>query len=338
MSEHKQTERGGYPLWVPNLTHFKPGAPGGVDQNRIAAQIAHLRPHVSRFLLAGSTGDGWEIDDTAFAALIELAQDGTVFPGETRLMFGALRPTTDAVIARARLVEERLAKGPKLAAQAVGHAVCPPVEPGASQETILDHYRRVLRETEMPIAVYQLPQVTQCAISVETMRALADEPKVVMFKDSSGEDAVAKAGATKGVLALRGAEGRYSAWVAPDGPYDGWLLSSGNSVPELLDATARHLASGETAAAAEASAKASQIVDRLFAAAAPLTFGNAFSNANRAADHIRAWGPKWRAVEPPLTASGNRLPETLLAEADAILKDGGIDVTSGYLDAEGVSV
>jgi 4-hydroxy-tetrahydrodipicolinate synthase len=316
------------PLWVPILSHYRGGA---IDRDRMASQIGSLLPFVRQFLVGGSTGDGWEHDDAAAAALTALACNDAVFRKGTKLLLASLRPTTDAVVARAVAIERQLAEAGAGAASVVGLAICPPVDAAASQEAILRHYRAVMEATTLPIAVYQLPQVTGCAIAPETMRTLAAEPRVVMFKDSSGLDVVAKAGAAKGVVALRGAEGGFAEALAPEGPYDGWLLSSGNAVPEALRAIATHLESGERDRAAALSARTTTAIARLFEAVKPLAFGNAFSNANRAADHIRAYRGGWRAAPPPVTISGATIPAEILAVAAAevspLLPEGG----RGYL-------
>ncbi len=315
-------------LWVPILSHYRAGA---IDRDRMAAQIGSVLPFVRQFLVGGSTGDGWEHDDAAAAALTGLACDAAVFGTGTKLLLASLRPTTDAVVGRAVAIERQLAETGTGASAVVGLAICPPVDAAASQETILRHYHAVMEATTLPIAVYQLPQVTGCAIAPETMRTLAAEPRVIMFKDSSGIDVVAKAGAAKGVVALRGAEGGFAEALAPEGPYDGWLLSSGNAVPEALRAIATHLERGERDQAAALSARTTTAIANLFEAVKPLTFGNAFSNANRAADHIRAYRDGWRTASPPVTISGATIPPDVLAVAAAevspLLPDGG----RGYL-------
>ena len=49
------------PLWCPLLTHYT--REGALDHARMKAHLTHLAPHVRGFLIPGSTGDGWEMDD-----------------------------------------------------------------------------------------------------------------------------------------------------------------------------------------------------------------------------------------------------------------------------------
>jgi 4-hydroxy-tetrahydrodipicolinate synthase len=302
-------------LWVPLLTHYRGTGPVAVDPARMAAHVAHLRPHVRQFLLAGSTGDGWELSVRQLLELARLSRNRAVFDREARLLFGLLRGTTDEVILWAGALEQNfLDEGPP-AGELLGYAVCPPIDAAAGQDTIRRHYERVLEATTRPIAVYELPQVTGCSIAPETLRAIAEDPRVVLFKDTGGVDAVARAGAVAQVVMLRGAEGGYVEALKPMGPYDGWLLSTANVFGREFRQILRLRDAGQADAARQLSDTLARQVAALFESAGSLPFGNAFSNANRAGDHILAWGAAWREAPPPLTVSGNPLPGALLAAA-----------------------
>jgi 4-hydroxy-tetrahydrodipicolinate synthase len=305
-------------LWVPLLTHYRRTAESvKADAERIGAHLAYIRPSVRQFLIAGSTGDGWEMTFETFLDLVQLTRRHDLFDG-TKLLFGALRPTTDGVIEWAHRFETNLRQEGGVAGEYVGLAVCPPIDPQADQRTILTHYERVLEKTHSPIAIYQLPQVTGCSIEPDTMRVLARHPRVIMFKDTSGIDTVASAG-VPGVTMVRGAEGNYLESLAPAGPYDGWLLSTGNAFGPILRRILELHGNNEHERAKRISNVLATLVEMLFAEAATIRFGNPFSNANRAVDHLWAYGREWRLMPPPLTASGNELPEHLLiAAADLV--------------------
>ncbi|WAP67868.1 dihydrodipicolinate synthase family protein [Jiella pelagia] len=234
------------------------------------------------------------------------------------ILFGVLRPTTDEVVARLEQLERRLAADADLAARFRGVAVCPPVDPAASQDDIIAHFARVLKVSRNPIAVYQLPQVTGCAIAPETLvQLVAEHPRIVMFKDSSGEDVVAKSGRSfDGTVLVRGAEGGYLDALSPSGPYHGWLLSTGNALGEPLR---RLLALRDGGAAEEAralSVEISGIVDAVFSLAKDEGGANAFSNANRAMDHLRAYGLGWTEAPLPLKVNGEPLSRALVGAVE----------------------
>lgn len=320
-------------LWVPALTHYRQeGRRVVLDGARTAAHLRAMQPAVRQFLLAGSTGDGWEMDIGTLEALIRLTTDRDTFGG-TRFLVGALRATTDEVVERARTVERLLhdLRGP--AGQFMGLAICPPIDADADQPAIRAHYEAVLAATSCPIAAYQLPQVTKCRILPETLRALAANPRLAMFKDTSGEDTVAKAGRIEGITFVRGAEGGYLEALGPDGLYDGWLLSTGNAFGPLLRTMLKLHAAGQLVVAGRLSNVMSELVAALFAAAAELPFGNPFSNANRAVDHLLAYGAGWREQQRPLTISGDTLPDTLLQTAFDLLGHLPSPAGRGYLAA-----
>ena len=320
------------PLWVPLLTHYRGGAPVAVDRARMAAHVAHLRPHLRQFLLAGSTGDGWELGVSQLRELARLARDPAVFDPESRVLFGLLRGTTDEVIVWAGAIEQNFRDEGLPAGEFLGYAVCPPIDAAAGQDAIRRHYERVLARTTRPIAVYELPQVTGCSIAPPTLRALAEDPRIILFKDTGGVDAVAQAGAIDGVVMLRGAEGGYAEALKPEGPYDGWLLSTANVFAREFRHILRLLDDGRKDAARALSDRLARQVAALFEAAAALPFGNAFSNANHAGDHILAYGQAWREAPPPVTVSGNTLPRALLeAAAQSLAEHPGVP-ERGYME------
>ncbi|HEX7969755.1 MAG TPA: dihydrodipicolinate synthase family protein [Stellaceae bacterium] len=304
---------------MPLLTHYRRHDGVAVDRERMAAHVASLRPHVRQFLLAGSTGDGWELELGHLLDLAALARDAGVFDPASRVLFGLLRRSTDEVVEWAAALERDFKSEGMPAADFAGFAVCPPADAHAGQDAIRRHYERVLEATSRPIAVYELPQVTGCAIAPSTLRALAANPRITMFKDSSGADTVARAGPIEGVVMLRGAEGDYVEALRPEGPYDGWLLSTANVFAEDFRRILRLRDAGKADQARDISALLSRQIAALFKAAGEVPFGNAFSNANRAGDHLLAHGSAWRSAPAPLTVSGHPLPRDLLAEAAQIL-------------------
>lgn len=58
-------------LWCPPLTHYTAG--GTVDRDRMAAHWRCMVPHVSAFLVPGSTGDAWEMRDDEIRSVVDLA-------------------------------------------------------------------------------------------------------------------------------------------------------------------------------------------------------------------------------------------------------------------------
>jgi dihydrodipicolinate synthase/N-acetylneuraminate lyase len=327
-------------LWCPLLTHYclREGRVA-VDRRRMAAHMRSLGPYTDRFLLASSAGDGWDLDTSQFNDLLTFARHEAYWAPTARFFVAALGRTTLDVVRRGQTIRARL--GDRQAFGLAGITVCPPVTPDATQEEIRAHYRRVVREVGLPVAVYHLPQVTHCSIEPDTLAAIvAEHESVIAFKDSSGTDAVATSGADlNGSLLLRGAEGEYAESLkAGGGPYDALLLGSANvlgySLRNILDMTV----SGETDLARRHAAKLSELIGRLLDVVGGFRTGNLSSNLNRAVDHLLAHGMHWREVEPPMLFDGSRLPRAIVERVATIYDaEAGIPERGYFVHREAVA-
>lgn len=324
--------RGIPPLWCPLLTHYRDD--GSLDHARITAHLRYLAPQVKGFLIPGSTGDGWEMSDVEIRELLGLAQKQTAALG-LHLLIGVLK--TEARDACSVLREY----GRVLPAGITKHAahstpcftVCPPKGKDLSQETLRDALADILA-LGFPIALYQLPQVTQNEMSRETVADLAARfPNFILFKDTSGADRVASSGKDlDGVFLVRGAEGGYANWLkSGDGPYDGFLLSTANCFGRELHQVIELLKSGQREEAQRLSDRLSAVVKEVFALVAGLPDGNAFANANKAMDHFFAHGPSAASVTPPRLHAGSRLPIEVIRQTGAALERHGFMPAAGYL-------
>ena len=51
------------PIWAPILTHYSSQKELELDSNLIEKHIKWLEPNVKQFLICGTTGDGWNLND-----------------------------------------------------------------------------------------------------------------------------------------------------------------------------------------------------------------------------------------------------------------------------------
>jgi dihydrodipicolinate synthase/N-acetylneuraminate lyase len=187
-----------------------------------------------------------------------------------------------------------------------------------------------------PTALYQLPQITENEMSPETVSDLAGRyENFYLFKDTSGGDRVALSGApTADVFMVRGAEGGYAKHLKPaGGRYDGFLLSTANSFAAELSEIVELVFAGRQMEAAELSARVETVVNGVFDAVSALPYGNPFANANKAIDHVRAYLPDHGSVPPPMTHSGNRIPQDAVELAERLLREQDLLPGRGYLRA-----
>jgi dihydrodipicolinate synthase/N-acetylneuraminate lyase len=330
------------PLWCPLLTHYS--AEGAIDGARIKAHLSHLAPDLNGLLVPGSTGDGWELNTAEEKRLLRL-----ILPEARRLrmrvLVGALKREhaetcqrvcawfsdlgTDLQGGDVEQIAERLAT-----TGVCGLTVCAPSGADLSQAEIQNALETLLA-VGLPLALYQLPQVTQNEMSPELVADLAQRfPNFVLFKDSSGTDRVAQAGRDfGGVFLVRGAEGEYSRWLkTAGGPYHGFLLSTANCFARPLREIIEGLAAGRGQEAQALSNRISSAAKEAFRLVANVPDGNPFANANKALDHFFAYGPKAARMLPPLLHSGRRLPAEILVSVGKALADHQLLPARGYLE------
>lgn len=326
-------------LWCPPLTHYTKD--GAIDVERMTAHWRTMRHHVGGFLVPGTTGDGWEMSEAEIATLLAIATDLAV-EMETRVLVGVLRTETDAMI---EVINETVAwlqkttgEDDTLAAMkarnVAGFTVCPPKGSNLTQEQIQTALERILA-MELPIALYQLPQITENEISAAVFQDLASRyGNLLLLKDTSGQDHIALADrGAGGVFLVRGAEGNYAQWLREDGgPYDGLLLSTANCFAGQLGEVIARLERDDVAGAKSLAQTLTDAVNATFAAVAAVEAGNAFTNANKAIDHVMAYGPGAADVPPPMLHAGVRLPSAVIEQAMAILRGVGMMPDQGYVD------
>ena len=331
---------GGVPvLWCPLLTHYD--GQGAIDGSRMTAHLRHLSPHVSAFLIAGSTGDGWEMNEVEFRELLGIVLEEAEAL-HLHLLIGALK--TDARDALNLIQDtqawitsrtsEREATRALAKARVCGFTVCPPRGRELSSEQI-ELALRLILDAGLPAAVYQLPQITQNEIDAQVLSRLATRyENLIMFKDSSGEDHVARSGQDlAGVVSFRGAEGDYARWLrGAGGPYYGFLLSTANCFAPELGRIVADVSGGRWEDARRMSGRLTTVINEAFRLAACLKDGNPFTNANKAIDHFFAHGPRAAEVPPPQLHAGTRLPVEVIRAMGEILSRHGFMAAKGYLD------
>jgi dihydrodipicolinate synthase/N-acetylneuraminate lyase len=305
------------------------------------AHAAWMSPHARGFLVPGSTGDGWELDESTAGRLVAAAVARARATGSSLLVGALRRDSADALRAIVRFMEllgdltgvaEPLAR--LASAGVAGFAVCPQSGPGLDEEAIAASLEGLL-DLGLPLALYQLPQVTGNELSPAGFARLAARyPNFLMWKDSSGLDRVAlsrpEAG---GIFLARGAEGSYARWLKDaGGPYDGFLLSAANSFPSGLATLAQAVAGGRATEAAALSASLDGAVTEVFGLVAGLRRGNAFANANKAMEHFMAFGPGAAGREGPVLSGGERMPAAIIAATEEVLRRRGLMPERGYLE------
>ena len=325
-------------LWCPTLTHFD--LPGRLDEMRIRHHWQHLSSYVKGVLVPGSSGEGWEMNDDDIRQLLEVILD-IATATDIRVLIGVLKTDVSSMLecidstltflkhrTGIHSIEEAL-----LASNVVGFTVCPPKGSQLSQSALADALTEVAGRG-LPLAVYQLPQVTGNELTAETIQTLAARfPGFYLFKDTSGTDRVARSNLDlHDVFLVRGAEGDYHRWLKnAGGPYHGFLLSTANVFAAQLTAIQSMLDEGQADKAATLSERIGTVIEGCFKLVEGFPAGNSFTNANKILDHLMAFGEEGLHCDPPLLYSGVRLPVKFIEHAADLLRQEELFPVSGYL-------
>ncbi|MHA1888439.1 MAG: hypothetical protein DRO88_03315 [Promethearchaeia archaeon] len=326
-------------LWCPPLTHYR--SDKSIDFERMKKHINHIAPYINSYLIPGSTSDGWEISFEEYKQILNFVFKEFIPDSEINVLIGLLRTDSSDVrkfldYAVKFLQENNIETDMDnyRSSRFKGFVLCAPKGENLTQQEIKDAIVPIL-EKKYPIVLYQLPQITQNEISPEIISELAEKyPNFYMMKDSSGQDKVAYAGLDyHDMILLRGAEGNYHKYLkAAGGPYDGFLLSTGNTFAKGLKYIVDQVISGNLSDAEKESTELTKIIDEVFTIASTIPFGNAFTNSNKLLDHIFAHGKQWLKASAPLTHAGEILSQEILQKIDEILQKSSYYPSKGYLE------
>lgn len=328
-------------LWCPLLTQYQ--ADGSIDAERMRAHVGEISPWVKNFLVPGSTGDGWDMSQEEVYQVLDVMlnvaaeSEAQILVGILKTAKGEARQSVEDILSR---IKKRTGKEDALealkAARVCGFTVCPPKGKDLPQTEIETELNSIL-QVGVPTALYQLPQITENEIAPETLYRLTRSfSNLYLFKDTSGEDKAALSGYDyRNVFFVRGAEGDYERWLRiNNGHYDGFLLSTANCFAQELCQIIGDIHGREIGHAKELSARLSGAVDEIFASVSVLTDGNAFTNANKAIDHVRAFGPE-QAVKRagPKLHSGATIPQPIIQNTVRILGKYNLLNQKGYMES-----
>jgi 4-hydroxy-tetrahydrodipicolinate synthase len=308
------------PLWAPILTHYKLTDNLRLDKVLIKKHMKWLEPSVKQFLVCGTTGDGWILSDKLIEDWLEILTEKKFLSDQNKILFGAFGNTTKDVLHRAKLIEDYLINH-KCDASFFGLTLCAPINKEITQKEIIKHFEKIIKNTLLPISIYQLPQVVKCEIKPETLKYLKNKFKkrIILFKDTSGEDKVINSKIDFGDLKfLRGAEKNYFGHIKPRGKYDGFLLSTANCFGKVLREILNEVEKNNFERAETLSKKLSDIIRISFDKGQKLNFGNPFSNVNKAFLHVIFNKEQFNDLKCK-TCFENNIPDDFLTYANRLL-------------------
>lgn len=194
-----------------------------VDEAALRALLQFVLPHVDGVVPCGTTGEFIYLTPDEHRKVIEIVVDEVA--GRVPVIAGAGAASTGQAIQLAR------------AAQDAGADACLVVTPyflHPSDKGIYQHFYELAKAVDLPIILYNIPQVVDAYLPREVIEDLADIPNIVALKDSSGNLAY-----TMEVLEMT--QGRLAVLVGHDevvlpalaGGCSGMILASAQVFPEV---------------------------------------------------------------------------------------------------------
>jgi 4-hydroxy-tetrahydrodipicolinate synthase len=214
----KFVPRGVLPALVTPFT-----ADEAVDEAALRALVRHVLPHVNGMVPCGTTGEFVYLTADEQRQIIEIVVDEVA--GRVPVVAGTGAAST------------RLAVQLAQQAQKAGASACLVVTPfflHPSDKGIYQHFYEIARSVDIPIILYNIPQVVDAYLPRTVVEDLADIPNIVALKDSSGN-------LTYTMEVLEMTRGRLDVLIGHDevvlpalaGGCSGMILASAQVFPEV---------------------------------------------------------------------------------------------------------
>lgn len=194
-----------------------------IDEAALRALVRHLLPHVDGFVPCGTTGEFPYMTPDEQKRVISIVVDEVA--GRKPIIAGTGAAGTKEAVLLVRNAKE------------AGADACLVVTPfflHPSDKGIYQHFYDVAMAVDMPILLYNIPQVVDAYVPRNVVEDLSDIPNIVGIKDSSGN-------LTYTMEILEMVQGRIDVFIGHDevvlpalaGGCTGMILASANVYPEV---------------------------------------------------------------------------------------------------------
>jgi 4-hydroxy-tetrahydrodipicolinate synthase len=194
-----------------------------IDEGALRALVHYLMPNVDGFVPCGSTGEFPYMTADEQKRVISIVVDEVA--GEKPVIAGTSAAGTKETIQLARNAQE------------AGASACLVVTPfflHPSDKGLYQHFYDVATAVDLPIILYNIPQVVDAYLPRTVVEDLSDIPNIVALKDSSGN-------LTYTMEILEVVQGRIDVFIGHDevvlpalaGGCSGMILASANVYPEV---------------------------------------------------------------------------------------------------------
>jgi len=199
-----------------------------VDETALRTLVRHVLPHVDGLVPCGTTGEFNYLTPEEQRRIVEIVVDEASADKAGRKL---------PVVAGAGAASTREAVQLARAAQQAGASACLVVTPfflHPSDKGIYQHFYQVAKAVDIPVILYNIPQVVDAYLPRTVVQDLADIPNIVALKDSSGN-------LTYTMEVLEFTQGRLDVLIGHDevvlpalaGGCSGMILASAQVFPDI---------------------------------------------------------------------------------------------------------
>ncbi len=146
-----------------------------IDEPALRALVRHVLPHVDGVVPCGTTGEFSYLNPDEQKRVIEIVVSEVA--GQVPVVAGAGAASTQQAVQLARQAQD---------AGASAVLVVTPYFLHPSDKGIYQHFYEVARSVDLPLILYNIPQVVDAYLPRTVIEDLADIPNIVGLKDSSG--------------------------------------------------------------------------------------------------------------------------------------------------------
>ncbi|MBC7227817.1 MAG: dihydrodipicolinate synthase family protein [Thermoflexales bacterium] len=146
-----------------------------IDEEAYRRLIRHVLPYVDGVVTSGTTGEFPYLTRAEQRRLIEIAREEI---GNKKVIAGCGASGTDYALALAQDAKE---------AGADAILVVTPYFLHPSDKEVYQHFHDIATRVDIPLILYNIPQVVDAVLPRNVVEDLADLPNVVGLKDSSGD-------------------------------------------------------------------------------------------------------------------------------------------------------
>lgn len=285
-------------IWLPIVTPFRHGE---VDHAALARLARHYaQAGIAGFIAGATTGEGALLDpheqDAVFATLRDAVPDHPI-------VLGLTASATHMAAARAR---ELAALRPD------GLLATPPVYVRPTQDGIRRHFEAIVEASDLPLVVYNIPYRTGVNVELDTLGALARDPRVVGVKECGGSiDRMMRLVHDTPLRVFSGDDNQNFAALCAGA--HGTIASSAHVLPEWHVRIFALLCDGEFAAARRLAAALQPLVADLFAEPNPAPVKALLAAQGWFDDGLRL----------PFVPASDALRARLVAHVDALRREEG---------------